>query len=301
SAWEKAVESGRTLYSAMKSKDSVARWFFKNYPDFSETVQSPFDGDLREKLKEWGYNDNEELSKKLDKECDFEAYHKIKRAFDELSLGTKAKADGGPNQCFQVNHQDGPNVKRKENGELPDAEFQYYDVCGKTYRVTGGTHDIAVNSAGAVILMNVISAAYSAEKFLWKKKAGTNELPHIRSTSDIAWGLWNRVAPGNVKEIKYLIVAQIMNTGTRDLIRAAYETLTPPQSETRVWPGIDFNMDTSGGQAILGSPVGRWAGYFLMQHKRQFGGNRFISKVRIFKPDGATLPYIIFYVDPNPA
>ena len=56
----------------MKSKYSVARWFFKNYPDFAETVQSPFDGDLREKLKEWGYDDSEELSKKLDKDCDFD-------------------------------------------------------------------------------------------------------------------------------------------------------------------------------------------------------------------------------------
>lgn len=38
-----------------------------------------------------------------------------------------------------------------------------------------------------------------------------------------------------------------------------------------------------------------------MQHKTQLGGNRFITKVRVFKPDGATLPILIFYVDPNPA
>lgn len=49
-----------------------------------------------------------------------------------------------------------------------------------------------------------------------------------------------------------------------------------------------------------GSPIGRWAGYFLLQHKEKLGGNRFISKVRAFKPVGATLPYLIFYVDPNP-
>lgn len=56
----------------MRSEDSVAREFFKSYPDFAETVQSKFDGDLREQLELWGYNDNEELSKTIDKECDFD-------------------------------------------------------------------------------------------------------------------------------------------------------------------------------------------------------------------------------------
>jgi hypothetical protein len=46
-----------------------------------------------------------------------------------------------------------------------------------------------------------------------------------------------------------------------------------------------------------GSPVGRWAGYFLMQHKTQLGGNKFISKVRVFKPDTSSLPYMLFYAD----
>lgn len=119
SAWDKTVEKGRTLYSAMKSKDSVAKWFFKNYPDFAETVQSPFDGDLREKLKEWGYNDNDGLSKQTEMDCDFDAYHWIKIAFDDLGLNTKAKKDGGPNQCFRFDHHSGPNIKRKEDGTLP--------------------------------------------------------------------------------------------------------------------------------------------------------------------------------------
>jgi hypothetical protein len=43
--------------------------------------------------------------------------------------------------------------------------------------------------------------------------------------------------------------------------------------------------------------VGRWAGHFLMQHKTQLGGNKFISKVRVFKPDVGSLPYMLFYAD----
>jgi hypothetical protein len=34
-----------------------------------------------------------------------------------------------------------------------------------------------------------------------------------------------------------------------------------------------------------------------MQHKTQLGGNKFISKVRVFKPDAGSLPYVLFYAD----
>jgi hypothetical protein len=34
-----------------------------------------------------------------------------------------------------------------------------------------------------------------------------------------------------------------------------------------------------------------------MAHKKQLGGNKFISKVRVFKPDQGSLPYMLFYVD----
>jgi len=53
--------------------------------------------------------------------------------------------------------------------------------------------------------------------------------------------------------------------------------------------------------SVQGSPVGRWAGYFLLQHKNKLGGNRFFSKVRVFLPPGASMPYLVFYVDPTPA
>jgi hypothetical protein len=49
-----------------------------------------------------------------------------------------------------------------------------------------------------------------------------------------------------------------------------------------------------------GSPVGRWAGYLLLQHKDQLGGSRYIEKVRLFKPPRASLPYLLFYVAKEP-
>ncbi|KAF2848992.1 hypothetical protein T440DRAFT_143734 [Plenodomus tracheiphilus IPT5] len=295
--WEKAVSDGRTLYNAMRSKDSIARWFYKDYPDFAETVQSPFDGDLRDELRTWGYKDDDELSKHIEKDCDFDAYHHIKPAFDELGLDTRAKKDGGPNVGFRIDHQDGPAIKRKDDGTLPSDANQYYDVCGKEYR----TFEFIVNPGGMVALMNVRAPSFCAT-IEWGHKPTTSELPQIRATSDLAWGMWNRAGPSDKKDIKYLIVTQILNPTTRELIASAYRTLNPPQGQDKVWPGVEFSMETDGGQAIMGSPVGRWAGYFLMQHKTQLGGNCFISKVRVFKnEETGSLAYLCFYVDPTPA
>ena len=136
SKFDKAAEIGRTLDAAMRSKDSIARWFFKDLPNFHETCQSPFDGDGREELKKWGFDDSEELSKDIEKDCDFDKYHGIKTAFDELGLDTGAAKNGGPNKCFKINHCDGPVIKRLPDGTLPSEANQYYEVCGKEYRVS---------------------------------------------------------------------------------------------------------------------------------------------------------------------
>jgi hypothetical protein len=150
--------------------------------------------------------------------------------------------------------------------------------------------------------MDILSPAKAA-KSLWRRTPNAEELPHIRSFSDITWAFWNRAAAGNIQNIKYFFVTTIINTETNRHIRKALRTLTPPKTEADLWPGTDFDMETDAGKALLGSPVGRWAGYFLMQHKRQLGGNKFISKVRLFKSDKpGSLAFFLFYVDgPAPA
>ena len=98
--------------------------------------------------------------------------------------------------------------------------------------------------------------------------------------------------------IKYLFVMMIINKETNQHVKRALGTLSPPKEEAAGWPGNDFSMDTDEGKALLGSPVGRWAGYFLLQHKRQVGGNKYISKVRVFKSEKeGSWPYFLFYVD----
>jgi hypothetical protein len=50
-----------------------------------------------------------------------------------------------------------------------------------------------------------------------------------------------------------------------------------------------------------GSPNGLGAGYFLVQHKRQLGGNKIISKITIFEGDDAGgYPQLLFWVADAP-
>jgi hypothetical protein len=53
---------------------------------------------------------------------------------------------------------------------------------------------------------------------------------------------------------------------------------------------------------MLGSPNGRAHGYFLAQHKRQLGGNMYISRIQVFHGDSEPLtPNMVLYVEqPKP-
>lgn len=50
---------------------------------------------------------------------------------------------------------------------------------------------------------------------------------------------------------------------------------------------------------VPGSPNGQGCAYFLLQHKPQLGGARFIWKIRIFRrdDDDFAAPILLFYVD----
>jgi hypothetical protein len=100
--------------------------------------------------------------------------------------------------------------------------------------------------------MNIMSLSFCAERFTWFRKPLPDELPHIGTPSDIAWAVWNRAGTSNIANVKYLLVTQIMNPGSRNIIITALGTLQPPESEYKLWPGNDFTMDTIGGRAILG-------------------------------------------------
>ncbi|KAJ4367105.1 Mitochondrial import inner membrane translocase subunit tim8 [Neocucurbitaria cava] len=305
--WVKSVERGTKLLAGMKGSDQEAATLY----GLGDSAESPFDGDLKDKLREWGYNDNiEAMQKREDPWCNFDSVpgqggHSLKPTFTDLQLDTTPKGKGGPNECFQIEHYDSPAVERDENGDLPGKQNQYYKVCGKDYRITDAEHTIGVNAAGGAVFAIGISSAASSARRLWRRVALPEELPAIRSVSDIAWAFWNRAhqdttttSNSNIQDIKYFFVTMIINPETNRHIRRALSSLSPPKDTADGWPGTEFDMQSEAGKALLGSPVGRWAGYFLMQHKRQLGGSKVISKVRVFKSEKAgSLPYLLFYVE----
>lgn len=127
--WTANVARGRKLMAAMKGTDAEAATIWK----MGETAKSSFDGDLKKEMRDWGWNDDPEKQKKeLDKQCDFVAYHKIGRCFEELGLGSQSKGAGGSNECFTAEHWDGPTVEKNLLGRLPKPKDQRYIACGKT-------------------------------------------------------------------------------------------------------------------------------------------------------------------------
>jgi hypothetical protein len=130
SEWDKAVLSGGNLWAGMHSDDGKVLFLFRtdlyaHEPTF-QSVHSAHDGDMVEEFTKWAYNEDEVENTKIDKDCDFNAYHMINQEFDEFGIKTAPKANGGPNQCVQVDHQDGPKVLRDEHGNLSSVADQTY-------------------------------------------------------------------------------------------------------------------------------------------------------------------------------
>lgn len=299
--WPAAVNRGTKLMTGMKSDDATAAALY-GFP--TDTAESPFDGLLVEDLRTWGYNDNTPAMQALhDKECNMAsaAGHMLSKTFADLGMGTASKHTGGPNECFQIEHFSGPAMIKNNDGTLPDKRDQHFSVCGITYRATGAEYTLGVNAAGGALFdLNRVSSPKAARE-LWRRRPETVELPHLRSASDMAWAVWNRAivsTPGaSIENVKYLMNMMVLNKETNQHIRRVLKTLEPPLEEVPGWPGVEFSMESEEGKALLGSPVGRWAGYFLLQHRRQLGGNKWIEKVKVFRSEKeGSWPYLLFYV-----
>lgn len=161
----------------------------------------------------------------------------------------------------------------------------------------------------------------------WRPTPVTNEaLPKLRSSSDLMYGLWHRETNQYTRKSigKFMSVA-IVNEETLVIIsRARALRLSNPEKayDAPPWPGSDFELEfEQGGEeeteaalallgifrvltiqrnlnAIPGSPNGLGAGYFLVQHKAQLGGVKFVYKICVFRGDNEiTNPYLLFYID----
>ena len=77
-------------------------------------------------------------------------------------------------------------MKLGDDGKMPEKALQRYDVCGKEYRITNAEHTIGVNAEAGVVYAMQLSSAAKAARHLWDRTTLADELPAIRSVSDIA-------------------------------------------------------------------------------------------------------------------
>ncbi|KAJ4353617.1 Mitochondrial import inner membrane translocase subunit tim8 [Didymosphaeria variabile] len=263
---------------------------------------SPWDGELRAELQLWGWAETERPEK-----CDFRngvGRLGLETAFANLvdvrgiqGINPRPSNEGSGTVCHLIRHYDSPAVlNRPAAGHpWPPRGQQVYNVNAREYTVTGAFFTIAVNRAAGLIAFIDRRSPVKAAEDLWNRKPSDDELPALRATSDVAWGLWNRrQGPDNpgLGRIKYFLIGPIVNYETTKIIMEICDEDRAP-----LWPGLDFNFPEQQALALLGSPNGRAVGFFLAQHKIQMGGKYFVSKVKLFNSDAVpSYPYALFTV-----
>lgn len=148
---------------------------------------------------------------------------------------------------------------------------------------------------------------------------------HVPFDTYCRWGFWNRAHTNNgvldragLKNIKYILVHDVVNAETQELLALAMQTYHVPPGQERhedipTWPGVDFYISSEEGKATLGSPNGLAAGHFrkfslisccddltnafapVAQHKTQLGGNKYVYKVTVFA-DQSLFTQLLFWI-----
>jgi len=75
-------------------------------------------------------------------------------------------------------------------------------------------------------------------------------MPALRSSSDIAWGLWNRASPGRLSNINYFFSVNIVNDDTLALIHRAM--IIGNRNYMPYAPGVTFYPGSDAFVALLG-------------------------------------------------
>lgn len=124
--------------------------------------------------------------------------------------------------------------------------------------------------------------------------------PQLRRMSDVYFLIWKKLASSNkdLRNIKYFVRFHVKNAASGNIAKEACGNEIP------YWPGRSFDMSTKEGRAILATPNGVGAAYFLINHKEDLG-HKTITKVTVFKTDGQKPNgdpedwyHFIFYVAP---
>jgi hypothetical protein len=84
-------------------------------------------------------------------------------------------------------------------------------VTDRSLQATGAYARFGVNAKDGIVYFIHRKSPESTDS-----QRGKDELPKIRSSSDLAWGMWNRadVPHHDIKNIKYFVAVNIINPAT---------------------------------------------------------------------------------------
>ncbi|KAF2624314.1 hypothetical protein BU25DRAFT_157490 [Macroventuria anomochaeta] len=217
-------------------------------------------------------------------------------ALNDLGLPTKSSDD--PNNGIQVIY-----VSHGDFSLLPtdpgyvSVNGQTYNVGATTYHITGGYYKFGIEtSTGAIFGLDLLAPVKAATER--KPPVPKEGLPALQRFSDVAWLFWAKQT-ARKNNVRYMFTIAIVNEETQKAIRRALKSTNATYGP---WPGATFSTDSDEGKVLLGSPNGRAYGYFLSQHKRELGGNMYISKIQVFHGETKPLiPNMVLHVEqPKP-
>ncbi|KAI4940565.1 hypothetical protein J4E86_010765 [Alternaria arbusti] len=282
--WQKYLDKGHHLKCLMEATDRGAGWLSRDTRQ-PPSAASKWTGELRAEVPLWYWHEAE-VDTSWD--GDFEAQG-LRTAFEGHGLNSRPKFDedgdrvDGSNQCFKITHYDEDRLPdpRPQFGGMMACKDQDYHVAGRKYLATCAFYEFTVNigaNGGGIMATNIESPGHAVLGNMgWGRPANPGELPELRTASDIFWGFWVRDNP-NIKNFRMYAAHHVINPDTCLLVARAMKNkgikkLSP-------WPGAVFPIGTEEYMALIASPIGATAAYFLATHKAELGIKR-ISKVTV--------------------
>jgi hypothetical protein len=104
------------------------------------------------------------------------------------------------------------------------------------------------------------------------------DLPDLRFWSDVAFLQWKSQASED-SELKYVLRYNVTNYTTNFVVEAINEANC---CKTLPWPGVDYDVASEEGKALLGTPNGSSTAYMLIQHKQQLD-HKTVDKITVFE------------------
>ncbi|KAF1995728.1 hypothetical protein P154DRAFT_610155 [Amniculicola lignicola CBS 123094] len=253
-AWEAFKCKGTTLFSMMSSSDQEAGQLLEPPRDSAASKFTSFP----DAYKKWFWHYFE-----FDMTDLGEGYYGIADALKGLKVSTQ-KSDW---KFWRVTHGD-----LKSNWKIDE---QKYDTDGRSYRATGSSFIILVNTKDGIL---VVAWAFGPKVMAAQRNPPVTTLPDLKQTSDIVYGCW-AMSGGNAN-LNHIINWGITNKATQTAIGRIMRD--SQISYVSPWPGIQVAADGDAGKGLLGTPTGVGVGFMLAQHKDVLG-NRTVKGVRVFE------------------